>query len=170
MTPPRLLVAGIGNIFHGDDGFGPEVARRLASRPQPEGVRVVDFGIRGRDLAYELLNGPGGLLLIDTMPRGGRPGTLYVLEPEAGSFGDSEASPAQGHGMTPPDVFRLVVAMGGTLPRTLIVGCEPGSIDPRREDKMGLSAVALLAVHEAVPLVESLFAGMLGDAAGACHA
>ncbi|MDG3005449.1 hydrogenase maturation protease [Paludisphaera mucosa] len=169
MTPPRILVAGLGNIFHGDDGFGSEVARRLARRRQPDGVRVVDFGIRGRDLAYELLNEPGGLLLIDAAPRGGPPGSLYVLEPEAGSFGTDAISAAQAHGMGPVEIFRLVGAMGATLPRTFVVGCEPGSIDPEFEEAMGLSAAVARAVEEAVPLVESLIDEML-QADGGRHA
>jgi Ni,Fe-hydrogenase maturation factor len=90
MTPPRLLVAGIGNIFHGDDGFGVELAQRLSRRPRPDGVRVVDFGIRGRDLAYELLDGVGGLLILDAMARGGPPGMLYDPDCE----GEMGLSPA----------------------------------------------------------------------------
>ena len=117
MTPPALLVAGIGNIFHGDDGFGVAGGRGRLLRPtRPDGVRVVDFGIRGRDLAFELLDGVGGLLLIDATPRGGSPGSLYVLEPETDPFGADAVSPAQAHGLAPSEVFRLVRAMGGIAP------------------------------------------------------
>ncbi|MGH7848434.1 MAG: hydrogenase maturation protease, partial [Candidatus Binatia bacterium] len=77
MTPAKILVAGIGNIFLGDDGFGVEVARELAKRKLPESVRVVDFGIRGFDLAYALLDGYDLTILVDAAPRGGLPGTLY---------------------------------------------------------------------------------------------
>src|SRR5438270_10803156 len=83
MTRPRVLVAGIGNIFLGDDAFGVEVAQRLAQRPLPAGVRVVDFGIRGLDLTYALLDGQDAVILVDATLRGGPPGTLYVIEPEA---------------------------------------------------------------------------------------
>src|SRR2546428_8240900 len=89
MTQPRLLVAGVGNIFLGDDAFGVEVAQRLLRRPQPEGVRVVDFGIRGLDLTYALLDGCDVAVLIDAVPRGQPPGTLYVIEPDP-------VAPAQG--------------------------------------------------------------------------
>jgi hydrogenase maturation protease len=171
MTSTRLLVAGIGNIFHGDDGFGVELAQRLARRPRPDGVRVVDFGIRGRDLAYELLDGVGGLLILDAMSRGGPPGMLYVLEAETGDSGaDVDVSAAQAHGMAPMEVFRLVRAMGGSVPRTLVVGCEPEAIDPDREGETGLSLVVLRAVDEAVPLTESLIADMLGSSGGEGHA
>src|SRR3954462_334859 len=100
MTPrspdrPRLLIAGVGNIFLGDDAFGVEVVQRLARRPLPEGIRVVDFGIRGLDLAYALLDGYEATILVDALPRGGPPGTLYVLEPEL------EASSSRAAGVPP---------------------------------------------------------------------
>src|SRR6516225_7125141 len=89
MEQPRILVAGIGNIFLGDDAFGVEVARRLAARPQPDGVRVADFGIRGIDLTYALLDGYETVILVDATPRGGQPGTLYVIEPDVGGPAES---------------------------------------------------------------------------------
>src|SRR5438552_6197047 len=92
MTPARLLIAGIGNVFLGDDAFGVEVAQRLARREQPEGVRVVDFGIRGLDLTYALLDGYETVILVDAAPRGGRPGTLYVLEPTGNNAPDAEGA------------------------------------------------------------------------------
>src|SRR6266853_193590 len=91
---PRVLIAGVGNIFLGDDAFGVEVAQRLARRPLPEGVRVVDFGIRGLDLAYALLDRYEAVVLVDAAPRGGAPGTIYVLEPELGSASAMSAEPA----------------------------------------------------------------------------
>src|ERR1700734_1751902 len=90
MTPPRILIAGIGNIFLGDDAFGSEVARRLAARPMPDGVKVVDFGIRGFDLTYALLDGSDATILVDATPRGGPPGTLYVIEPDPGEAREPE--------------------------------------------------------------------------------
>ena len=149
MTSPRLLVAGIGNIFHGDDGFGVELARRLAMRPSPAGVQVADFGIRGRDLAYELLDGVNGLLILDAAPRGGPPGSLYVLEPDPGDLeADTGISAGQAHGLVPTEVFHLVRAMGGTLPRIQILGCEPGAIVPDEEGEMGLSDEVRRAVAD----------------------
>src|SRR5262249_56961070 len=124
MNRPRVLVAGVGNIFLGDDAFGVEVVRRLGRRPLPDGVRVVDFGIRGLDLTYALLDGHEAVILVDALPRGGEPGTLYVLEPEIGApLGD--APPVEGHGMDPVKVLHLAAAMGGQVGRLLLVGCEP---------------------------------------------
>src|SRR6516162_9596523 len=110
---PRILVAGVGNIFLGDDAFGVEVAQRLMPRPQPEGVRVVDFGIRGLDLAYTLLDGYEAVVLVDAAPRGGTPGTLYVLEPDLESLTSSDegAPMIETHNLHPARVLRLVAAM-----------------------------------------------------------
>src|SRR5439155_13673490 len=99
MNRPRVLVAGVGNIFLGDDAFGVEVAQRLARRALPPEVRVVDFGIRGLDLTYALLDGYEAVILVDAAPRGGRPGTLYVLEPARGEPPEAEAG---GPGIEPP--------------------------------------------------------------------
>src|ERR1700719_105979 len=108
MCTTRLLIAGVGNIFLGDDAFGVEGAQRLARRPLPEGVRVVDFGIRGLDLAYALLDGYEAVVLVDAAPRGGRPGTLYVLEPEPGpALPPGEGAPLiEAHNMNPARVLR----------------------------------------------------------------
>src|SRR5947209_14937351 len=107
MTRPRVLVAGVGNIFLGDDAFGPEVARRLARRELPEGARVVDFGIRGLDLTYALLDGYEAVVLVDAAPRGGPPGTLYVLDVAGEGSADTEgAAPViEAHGMDPVKVL-----------------------------------------------------------------
>ena len=115
MTHPRVLVAGVGNIFLGDDAFGVEVVRELARRPLPDGVRVVDFGIRGLDLTYALLDGYEAVILVDATPRGGPPGTLYVLEvePPAPGGGRGRGPPAEGHNIDPVRVLRLAAAMGG---------------------------------------------------------
>src|SRR5262245_44359152 len=172
MTPARILVAGIGNIFLSDDAFGVEVVRRLAGRALPPGVEVRDFGIRGLDLAYALLEGPGAAILIDAAPRGERPGTLSVIEPEppeAAAPGEGGEPPADlaidGHGLDPVKVLRLVAALGGRPPRVLVLGCEPEPIDPSAEMRMELSAPVRAAVEEAIPLAESLIAGLLNAAA-----
>lgn len=165
---PRILVAGIGNVFLGDDGFGVEVARRLAARPLPAGVKVADFGIRGIDLAYALQDGYYAALLVDAAPRGGEPGTLYVLEPAPDSTGP--AAP-DGHGMDPARVLRLVQALGGTTARVLVVGCEPGRAATVEEDgdemRMELTPPVQAAVGAAVELVETLIAELLAPAGGA---
>jgi hydrogenase maturation protease len=166
MSGPRILVAGLGNIFLGDDAFGVEVVRRLAGRPRPAGVRVADFGIRGLDLAYALLEGVDGAILIDAAPRGERPGTLTVIEPElaTGEEPGGEAGAdllVNGHGLDPVKVLRLVAALGCQLPRVLVVACEPEPMDPDAEMRMELSEPVKAAVEEAVTLVETLIAGFL---------
>lgn len=153
MTDRRILVAGIGNVFFGDDGFGVEVARRLLERPQPDGVVVVDFGIRGRDLAYALLDGYDAAVFIDATPRGGRPGTLYVIEPQGGG---TRGTLVDSHGLTPENALELASAMGGPLPVLRLVGCEPAAIPEPGGMAMGLSAPVAAAVTEAVGMVESL--------------
>src|SRR5579862_2100943 len=120
MTQPCRLVAGIGNIFLGDDAFGVEVVRLLRERPLPAGVEVVDFGVRGFDLACALIAGYDGVVLVDAVCRGAAPGTLCVLEPEAGEA--NEAS-IEGHRLDPASAIRLALAMGSPLPRLRLVGC-----------------------------------------------
>ena len=116
----RILVAGIGNVFLGDDGFGVAVAGRLAAATLPPGVDVVDFGIRGMDLAYALRDYDVAIL-VDAVPRGGAPGTLYVIEPEL----DADEAGPDAHGMDPVKVLALARGLGDPLPRVLVVGCEP---------------------------------------------
>ena len=159
----RILVAGIGNIFLGDDAFGPEVARRLASLGLPDGARVVDFGIRGLDLTYALLDGYEAVVLVDATPRGGAPGTLYVLELPACEPGEGEGEPAlvEGHNLDPAKVLRLASALGARVGRLLLVGCEPAPIDELEDFGAELSAMARAAVDEAVPLIEALVARLL---------
>ena len=147
-----MLVAGIGNIFLGDDGFGVEVVRRLAARSLPDGVQVVDFGIRGFDLAHALMDSPSTAVLVDATPRGGQPGTLYLLE-AAVEPRDAGVEP---HGMDPAAVLRLVEALGGRPPRVLVVGCEPATVDLDEDGQIGLSPAVEAAVDEAVHMIESL--------------
>ncbi len=159
---PRILVAGIGNIFMGDDAFGVEVARLLAGRQLSADVRVGDFGIRGLDLAYALQDGYETAILIDAHPRGQQPGTLYVVEPDLTAFasGQAEGADIDAHSMDPVKVLRLAAAMGGPLPRVLLVGCEPATLGPD-EGLMGLSQPVGAAVTEAVSLVESVIKRVL---------
>jgi hydrogenase maturation protease len=162
MAPPSILVAGIGNIFMGDDAFGCEVARRLAGRPMPEGVRVVDYGIRGFDLAYAIMDGPDVTLFVDATARGGEPGTLYTIEPdldELNRLGEGGMM-VEPHGMDPVKVLSMVKSLGGEFKRILLVGCEPATFGPA-EGRMGLSEPVERAVDEAVVIVESLVAEIL---------
>jgi hydrogenase maturation protease len=157
----RILVAGIGNIFLGDDAFGCEVVKRLAGRGMPEGVEVVDFGIRGFDLAYALHDGYEAVIFVDALPRGEEPGTVYLIEPEIEDEGEVTLDT---HGMGPVKVLRLARALGARMPRTLVVGCEPQNIpgrggsqtDPYDDMLMELSEPVQAAVEEAANLVKSL--------------
>jgi hydrogenase maturation protease len=162
MTAPRVLVAGVGNVFRGDDAFGVEVVRRLAGRPLPEGVRVADFGTRGRDLAYAILDGYDGVILVDVTRRGGEPGTLYVVEPWPAEV-DPSVGLAATHAVDLPAVFGLVRTLGGTLPRLYLVGCEPADFGPDDEGRMGLSGPVAGAVDRAVALVEAVGADALAE-------
>jgi hydrogenase maturation protease len=166
MSHPRILIAGIGNIFFGDDAFGVEVARRLAARRLPEGVRVVDFGIRGFDLAYALLDGPELAILVDATPRGGQPGTLYVVEPDLDEPDDPQGEDllVETHGMNPMKVLRMVKSLGGQVQALRVVGCEPAALGSDEYPLMGLSPLVLAAVDEAIALIESLVKGFLDRA------
>jgi hydrogenase maturation protease len=147
----RVLVAGVGNIFLGDDGFGVEVARRLQAAELPEGVRVADFGIRGVHLAYELLDGYQTAILVDATPRGGEPGTVYVIEPEPPT-GASGHTLLDAHGMEPDAVLSMLEVLGGSDAKVLIVGCEPADV----QERIGLSPRVAGAVDEAVAVVREL--------------
>jgi hydrogenase maturation protease len=151
--PARVLVAGIGNVFLGDDGFGVEVVARLARRPLPEGVEVADFGIRGFDLAYALMESYDAAVLVDALSRKGTPGELFVVEPDFEQVDDHGA--ADGHSMDPVAVLRLVKQFGGRPPRLFVVGCEPASLGDE-EGHMGLSEPVQQALEGAVALVEEL--------------
>ena len=155
-TGVRVLVAGIGNVFLGDDGFGVEVARRLADRPQPGGVEVADYGIRGMDLACAMQDGWDAVVLVDAAPLGAPAGTLSVIEPEVAG----EPAAPDAHGMDPASVLRLVQALGGSAPRTLVVACQPlvqmSGSEP--DVLVALSPPVAAAVDGAVALVEELVA------------
>ena len=153
----HTLIAGIGNIFLGDDAFGCEVVKELGRRVWPDDVRIVDFGIRGFDLAYALLESYEVVILIDATPRGEAPGTLYTIEPD---LAELESIPSGGsvietHGMNPMKVLSMVKSMGGTFRKILLVGCEPESFGPE-EGQMGLSPVVEAAVPKAVEIIERL--------------
>src|SRR5882672_138996 len=146
MTKPRILVAGIGNIFLGDDAFGSEVARKLQQCSLPKDVRVVDFGIRGFDLAYALLDGHDVTIFVDATPRGEVPGTLYTIEPEIEEIESIDASGmVDAHSMNPMKVLSMVKSMGGQFKKILLVGCEPATFGPQ-EGQMGLSTPVEAAV------------------------
>jgi hydrogenase maturation protease len=142
-----ILVAGVGNLFFGDDDFGTAVAQRLAAAPPP-GSRVEDYGIRAIHLAFALLDPPELCIIADCMARGGAPGTLYVVEPDLATSGTI----SDAHAMNLPVVFAAVRELGGAMPRTLVVGCEPADLEPR----IGLSAVVERAIPAAIDLIRDL--------------
>lgn len=162
---PTILVAGIGNIFLGDDAFGVEVVRRMAGMKLPECVRVVDFGIRGFDLAYALQDGYETTILVDACPHGDAPGTLYVIEPDLKALDRVDAPQAvvEAHAMDPLTVLRMARAMNIDVKNVLVVGCEPATLG-EEEGQMGLSPAVEGAVDQAVKLVESLVYKILDEA------
>ncbi len=152
----RVLIAGVGNVFLGDDAFGVEVVKRLAGRALPEGVEVVDFGIRGMDLAYALQDDYELVVFVDATPRGEEPGTVYLIEPEIEEDGEVTLDT---HGMDPVKVMKLARSLGARPTRILVVGCEPKvmiSGEDYDDMLMELSEPVRAAVEEAVKLVESL--------------
>jgi hydrogenase maturation protease len=163
-TPKRILIAGVGNIFLADDGFGVEVAGRLANHTFPAGVRVADFGIRGFDLAYALMEGYETTILVDAYPGDGegQPGTLFVVEPDLNELNSREARAGfiEPHAMNPFNVLRMAMNMGGELKHILLVGCVPATLGPE-EGQMGLSEPVIAAVDHAVSLVDSLVTRIL---------
>jgi hydrogenase maturation protease len=158
----KILIAGIGNIFLGDDGFGVEVASRLANQSFPSGVRVTDFGIRGLDLAYALMDGYATTILVDAYPGEGQPGTLFVVEPDLNELNSVGTSPGfiEPHAMNPINVLRMAKSMGGELKQVLVVGCVPATLGPE-EGQMGLSEAVAAGVDEAVKLIHSLVTRIL---------
>jgi hydrogenase maturation protease len=154
MTRQRVLVAGVGNIFLGDDGFGVEVVARLARRPLPEHVRVMDVGIRGLHLAYELLSGVDQLILVDAAQRGEPPGTVSILRVVLPDD-PPPMTPMDAHDMSPDVVLGLVHSLGGNLGEVLVVTCEPADLSAN----LGLSQVVADGVDPAVAAVERLLDG-----------
>ncbi|WP_285705641.1 hydrogenase maturation protease [Microtetraspora sp. NBRC 16547] len=170
--PVRVLVAGIGNIFLGDDGFGVEVVRRLEQARPPEvpelppGVDVVDFGIRGMDLAYALQRDYAAVLFVDAAQRGERPGTLTLLEPR---LADERGVPVETHGMDPVQVLRLARELGRIPPRVLILCCEPATVlrgTPDEDVLVELSAPVRAVVGDAARFVVSLVADLIAECGG----
>ena len=157
MTGP-VLIAGIGNIFFGDDAYGSEAARRLMREEWPENVRVVDFGIRGFDLTYALLDGYETVILLDATARGGPPGTLYTIEPDLSGMQTGEV---ETHGMDPMRVLAVARSMGAEWKRLLLVGCEPepDSADPDGPGCMGMSEAVQRSLDETVQVVRRLVCG-----------
>jgi hydrogenase maturation protease len=160
-----VLIAGIGNIFLGDDAFGVEVARSLTHRTFPDEVQVKDFGIRGFDLAYTLLDPWHTVILVDALPRGEAPGTLFVLEPDLTEIGDPAAvgMDLNPHAMDPMRVLNLAASLGPIATRILVVGCEPKDFGHELEGRMGLSPQVQAVVGEASSMIEELVGKILDE-------
>jgi hydrogenase maturation protease len=153
----KVLIACVGNIFLGDDGFGVEVALSLSKRQLPQGVSVKDYGIRGFDLAYALLDPWDLVIMVDAMAHGEAPGTLYVIEPglNAPASADTALNP---HGMDPVRVLSLAASMGTISAQVLVVGCEPQDFGDELEGRMGLSAPVQAIVEEVCNTILNLVA------------
>jgi hydrogenase maturation protease len=156
----RILIAGIGNIFFGDDAFGPEVVRALLSRKLAAEARVEDFGIRGYDLAFALTSGFDAVILVDAMPGGEAPGTISLVEPELFELDSLSAGEPDAHSMNPVSALRLARAMGEVCDAIYLVACNP-SILGGEDGEMGLSAPVRAAIPRAVQLIESLVVELL---------
>jgi hydrogenase maturation protease len=152
VSDPKILVAGIGNIFFADDGFGVEVARRLSRIELPPGVTVTDYGIRSLHLAYDMLAGYDTTVLVDAMQRGDEPGTVYVVDVTAGGAGHPKRPDLDPHGMTPDAVLALIATLGGEPGQVFLVGCEPETTTER----IGLSPVVVAAIDTAMDAVREL--------------
>jgi hydrogenase maturation protease len=162
--PKQILIAGIGNTWQRDDGFGSEVARRLEGRELPDGVAVIDFGTGGLDLAYQVMYGYDALVMIDISRQGGSPGTLYVMEVDEDEVtsGIEDGDALNPHGMDPETVLRFIKLTGGWPGKVVIIACEPLTIE---EMGVGLSPVVEEAVDRAVDLVLDQAKELLTDEA-----
>jgi hydrogenase maturation protease len=160
----QILIAGVGNAWMQDDGFGSEVARRLEQRELPSGATVMDFGSGGLDLAYEIMRGYHALVLVDVSRQGGEPGQLYLLEPDPADYARpiEDGEMISPHGMDPQTVLRFVSAVGGFSGKVVVVACEPGPIE---DLAVGLSGEVEAAVERAIEVVLDQLAALQSDAA-----
>lgn len=161
-TIPRILVAGIGNIFHGDGIFGVEVVQQLQACDLPEGVQVTDFGIRSYDLAYAMLEDYDVTIMVDAAIQGGAPGTLYLLEPDLDELEQLTGVVVDNDSMNPMTALHLVSMLGDRPLRLYVVGCEPATLESEY-GRMGLSTSLQTAVPEAIAMVQSLIARILDE-------
>jgi hydrogenase maturation protease len=162
-STPRILVAGIGNIFFGDDAFGCEVARQLLQRPVPDGVTIKDFGIRSYDLAYAIMDGYDATILVDATPQGSAPGTIYLIEPDLKKLDELPDEAVNAHTMNPVRVLQLVRSLGGKPGWLRVLGCEPAVLETE-EGAMGLSKKVQAAVAPAIEMIETLIREILEQA------
>jgi len=156
----KILIAGIGNIFYGDDAFGCEVIRHLNRQPLPTGVSAIDFGIRSYDLACALMEDYDAVILVDAAGRGEKPGTVYLMEPEASRPDQFERVTVDAHAMNPVSVIQMAQSFGGVNTKLYLVGCEPAVLESHNGE-MGLSPEILAAVPKAAELTTLLVKELL---------
>jgi len=161
-SPKRILVAGVGNIFLGDDAFGSEVARRLVQRALPAEVQVNDYGTCSYDLAYAMMEGYEATILVDATSQGQSPGTVYLIEPDLNELEKMDSAMADGHSMNPVSVLQMVRSLGCRPRRLYLVGCEPAALG-NDEGVIGLSESVQAAVPQAIEMVESLISDLLSE-------
>jgi hydrogenase maturation protease len=162
---PCILIAGIGNIFFGDDGFGCEVAQQLAQQSLPDQARVIDFGIRSYDLAYTLTDGFDAVILVDAMAHGDAPGTVSVIEPDLNRLNEFESAQPDTHSLNPVSVLQLAQSLGPLPAQLLLVACEPEVLE---SEDLGLSAPVRAAVPRAIEEIKSLIANLVNRETDAC--
>ena len=160
--PSKILVAGVGNIFMGDDAFGSEVARRLMDEGLPAEVQVTDFGIRSYDLAYALMDGYDVTILIDATSQKQPPGTVYLIQPDLSQLDQLDGMMADAHSMNPVNVLRMLRTLGNSPGKLYLIGCEPAILDVE-DGRMGLSEVVEAAIPQAIELIKSLVNDLLSE-------
>ena len=160
--PSKILVAGVGNIFMGDDAFGSEVARRLMSQGLPAEVQVTDFGIRSYDLAYALTDGYDVTILVDVTTRKQSPGTVYLIEPDLSQLDQLDGMIADAHSLNPVNVLQMLRSLGSAPGKLYLIGCEPAILDIE-DGRIGLSEVVEAAIPQAIQLIRSLVNDLLNE-------
>jgi hydrogenase maturation protease len=158
----KILVAGIGNIFLGDDAFGSEVARRLMHETLPAEARVSDFGIRSYDLAYAMMDGYDATILIDITPQGQPPGTVYLIEPDLNQLDQLDEKMADAHSMNPLKMLQMLRTFGTSPGKLYLIGCEPAILECEG-GQIGLSESVEAAVPQAIQMIKSLVKDLLKD-------
>jgi len=160
--PNRILVAGIGNIFLGDDAFGSEVARRLMDEILPPEVRVMDFGIRTYDLAYAMMDGYDAAILVDITARGQAPGTVYLIEPDLSRLHQLDANIVDAHSMNPVRVLQMLLRFGCSPGKLYLIGCEPAILEVE-DGEIGMSDTVEASVPQAIELIKALIHDLLEE-------
>ena len=160
--PSKILVAGIGNIFLGDDAFGSEVARRLMNERLPPEVRVIDFGIRTYDLAYAIMDGYDVTILVDITAQGQAPGTVYLIEPDLNQLDQLDANLADAHSMNPARVLQMLRRFGSSPGKLYLIGCEPAILEVE-DGQIGMSETVEKSVPQAIEWVKTLVDDLLKE-------